>query len=159
MTHITRTSSSRDDWGTPQEIFDHLDYWYHFTLDPCASASNHKCKKYYTKENDGLSKSWAKEVVFCNPPYSNKSEWVTKCLRETLCGATCVCIIPDATDTKLWHEVVMQAKLIYFTKGRVKFIDPTNKDRKSNTRGTAIAVFSRHIRWSPEILSLDLSKI
>lgn len=48
-------SSKTDDWATPQDFFDQLNKEFHFTLDPCADEQNHKCKKFYTKEQDGLS--------------------------------------------------------------------------------------------------------
>lgn len=57
-------SSSKDDWETPQFLFDELNTEFHFTLDPCASDNNHKCIRYFTKENDGLSQFWGNERVF-----------------------------------------------------------------------------------------------
>lgn len=43
-------SSNTDDWATPQDLFDALDAEFHFTLDPCSSEQNHKCDRYFTKE-------------------------------------------------------------------------------------------------------------
>ena len=54
-------SSRSEDWETPQEFFDKLDAEFHFTLDPCASAENHKCELYFTKEQNGLQESWGGE--------------------------------------------------------------------------------------------------
>ena len=51
-------SSQTDQWSTPQDFFDKLNEEFHFTLDPCADEYNHKCEKYYTKEQDGLRKLW-----------------------------------------------------------------------------------------------------
>lgn len=51
-------SSKSDDWATPQKLFDELNEKYQFTLDPCSSEENHKCSKYYTIKDDGLTKSW-----------------------------------------------------------------------------------------------------
>lgn len=74
-------SSKKDDWETPQWLFDELDKEFHFTIDPCANESNRKCEKYYTKEQDGLTKCWKGETVFCNPPYGRKiGKWVKKML-------------------------------------------------------------------------------
>lgn len=67
-------STGKDDWGTPQDLFDALNEEFNFTLDPCADNNNHKCAKYYTIEQDGLAQSWAGETVFCNPPYSRKNK-------------------------------------------------------------------------------------
>ncbi len=44
-------STGKDDWGTPQDLFDALNEEFNFTLDPCADNNNHKCAKYYTIEN------------------------------------------------------------------------------------------------------------
>lgn len=46
-------SSIRMDWATPQTFFDELDAEFQFTLAPCASVENAKCKKFYTvADND-----------------------------------------------------------------------------------------------------------
>ena len=57
-------SSKSNEWETPPELFAKLNQRFKFTLDPCATHENHKCKKYYTSEDDGLSKSWENETVF-----------------------------------------------------------------------------------------------
>ena len=51
-------SSNTDDWATPQDLFDALDAEFHFTLDPCSSEQNHKCDRYFTKEDNGLLHDW-----------------------------------------------------------------------------------------------------
>lgn len=35
-------TSNRNDWETPWKLFDELNNEFHFTLDPCASDTNHK---------------------------------------------------------------------------------------------------------------------
>jgi len=66
-------------WSTPQDFFMELDEEFDFTLDPCCTKDNQKCEKYYTKEDDGLSKSWDNEYVFMNPPYGREiGKWVKK---------------------------------------------------------------------------------
>lgn len=72
-------SSKSDNWATPQDFFDKLNQEFNFTLDPCASSENAKCKNFYTKEDNGLTKSWDNNVVFCNPPYGRVlKDWVKK---------------------------------------------------------------------------------
>ena len=51
-------SSKTDQWATPQAFFDKLDSEFRFKLDAAADHSNHKCDKYYTKEQNGLAQSW-----------------------------------------------------------------------------------------------------
>lgn len=50
-------SSKTDQWATPDDFFKELDQEFHFNLDPCADEQNHKCEKYFTKEDNGLSGS------------------------------------------------------------------------------------------------------
>ncbi len=51
-------SSNSDEWATPNDVYQRLDAEFSFNLDPCASDINHKCDKYFTAENDGLSHTW-----------------------------------------------------------------------------------------------------
>ena len=51
-------SSKTDNWATPQDFYDELNEEFHFTLDPCSSDENHKCEKYFTKKQDGLSQNF-----------------------------------------------------------------------------------------------------
>lgn len=120
-------TSNSDDWATPQDLFDKINEYFNFTLDPCASDFNHKCKKYYTIKENGLSKSWKNEVVFCNPPYGREiSKWVKKAYDEYYNGATIVMLLPARTDTKWFHEFIYNKFTIVFLKGRLKFNDGKN---------------------------------
>ena len=51
-------STGNNSWGTPQKFFDRLNQVFRFTLDPCADENNHKCDKFYTVQDDGLSQNW-----------------------------------------------------------------------------------------------------
>lgn len=121
-------SSKRMDWGTPQKFFDELDGEFHFTLDPCASDENAKCKHYYTKEDDGLVQDWSGETVFCNPPYGRElPKWIEKCYHEGQKeNTTVVMLIPARTDTRAFHDYIYHKAEIRFVKGRLKFGDGKN---------------------------------
>ena len=113
-------SSKTDQWETPQEFFDELNKEFYFTLDPCADDFNHKCKKYFTKEDDGLIQDWTGERVFCNPPYGREiGKWVEKCSKENC--EVAVMLIPARTDTKWFHDYIYNKAEIRFIKGRLKF--------------------------------------
>ena len=88
MNNVLFTSKTCE-WSTPQELFDKLNKEFEFTLDPCADDDNHKCDKYYTRQQNGLLQSWGKERVFCNPPYGRSIvDWVQKCFYED--GLLCI---------------------------------------------------------------------
>ena len=115
-------SSKTNEWYTPHKLFDRLNEEFRFTLDPCATHENAKCKKHYTLEDDGLIKDWKDEIVFMNPPYGGcTADWLKKAESERHNGATTVCLIVSSTDRSYWHEVIQQADEIWFMRGRVKF--------------------------------------
>ena len=132
-------SMESNEWETPQELYDELNKQYGFTLDPCATKKSAKCDKYYTKEDDGLSKDWSGEIVFMNPPYGREiSKWVKKA-SETK-SAVVVCLIPSRTDTKYWHNYIFsKSHKIMFIKGRLKFSGHKN----SAPFPSAIVVFDK----------------
>ena len=111
------------EWATPPEYFAELDREFHFTLDPCSTHENHKCPKYYTKEDDGLTQDWGGERVFCNPPYDRTlTQWVSKCYYESLKPDTLVVmLIPAKTDTTYFHNYIYHRSEIRFIRGRIKF--------------------------------------
>lgn len=120
-------SSKTDQWATPQDFFDKLNDEFCFTLDVCADNENRKCFRYFTKESDGLSKSWDKETVWMNPPYGREiGKWVKKA-SEAL-GGQVVCLLPARTDTRYFHEYIYNNPhaTIRFIKGRLKFGDAKN---------------------------------
>jgi site-specific DNA-methyltransferase (adenine-specific) len=51
-------TSNTNEWATPKAFFAELDAEFHFNLDPCATPENAKCKRFYTIEDDGLTRSW-----------------------------------------------------------------------------------------------------
>lgn len=118
-------STGKDDWETPKDFYEKLNDEFHFTLDPCCTHENAKCKKHYTKDDDGLSRNWGGEVVFCNPPYSkkgNQDAWVKKCYTESLKpNTTVVALLPARTDTNRFHDYILGKAEIRFIRGRLVF--------------------------------------
>lgn len=113
-------SSRKQEWGTPQDLFNRLDEEFCFTVDVCANADNAKCGKYWTEEDDGLSKSWEGERCFMNPPYGREiSKWVEKARFSNRC--TVVCLLPARTDTRWFHDYILGVAEIRFIKGRLRF--------------------------------------
>lgn len=115
-------SRESDEYATPQYIYDQLNDEFGFTLDPCATDENHKCDRYFTKEDNGLEKEWGGERVFCNPPYSEIDKWVKKAWEETRNRNTIVVLlIPARTDTKYFHDYILHRSELRFIKGRLRF--------------------------------------
>ena len=122
-------SHKRDDWETPDELFNALDREFGFVLDPCATESNAKCPRYFTADENGLIRHWDRLTAFVNPPYSQLAAWIDKCHTESLNGSTVVLLIPARTDTKAFHKYIWDHRLhrprgnveLRLLPGRLKF--------------------------------------
>lgn len=117
-------SSESDDWWTPQWLFDLVSEEIAFETDVCASDANHKCERYFTKEQDALAQDWT-GACWMNPPYGRSGgvsiyHWIEKAYWTAMQGATVACFIPARTDTLWWWEFCIHGE-IRFLKGRVKF--------------------------------------
>lgn len=115
-------SSKYHGWQTPNHLFEQLNSKFHFTLDPCCADQTAKCSKYFTMRENVLEQDWSKDVVFMNPPFGREiGKWMQKAYRESLDGATVVCLIPSRTDTAWWHDYAIEGQIL-FLRGRVKFV-------------------------------------
>lgn len=104
---------------TPREFFDKIDEKFRFTVDVCATAENTKCARYFSPDVDGLKQNWDGEVCWCNPPYSDIRPWIEKALQS---NATTVLLLPAATDTKWFHELVLPYCEVSFIPRRITFV-------------------------------------
>ena len=114
-------SSATDLWATPQDYFDSVAKEFPFTVDVCALPENAKCEKFFSPEDDGLSKKW-EGVCWMNPPYGRViGKWVKKAYISAKEGATVVALLPARTDTKWFHEYIYDKAEIRFIRGRLRF--------------------------------------
>ncbi len=173
-------SSKKMDWETPQWLFDRLDDEFKFDIDVCANEYNHKCAKYFTKENDGLSMSnWGGYNCWMNPPYNEPEypckpkckkkrcaarghhidehipgqiDWIKKAYEEIKNNyGVVVCLLPARTDTKYFHDYCMKASEIRFIKGRLKFVGAPS----SAPFPSMIVIFKQHDYDRPLIRSME----
>lgn len=124
-------SSKTVEWETPQELFDQLNKEFNFQFDVCASKENAKCERYYTKEENGLTKNWSfyGGTKWMNPPYGREiGEWVRKAYMWKKHGVKTVALLPARTDTKWFHNYIYKKDNveIRFIKGRLKFGNSKN---------------------------------
>jgi site-specific DNA-methyltransferase (adenine-specific) len=111
-----RNLEHKDDWKTPDWLYDELNNEFNFDFDPC--PLNHDISKW-----SGLDIDWGK-CNYINPPYSRKLKdaFVKKAIDESKKGKTCVMLLPVSTSTVLFHDFILpNKKEIRFLKGRVKF--------------------------------------
>lgn len=118
--------SIKNDWETPDDLFQTVNQEFGFTLDVAASPHNAKLARFITKEQDSMQTSWGTEVCWLNPPYGEGyklAEWVKKAHRESTLGATVVMLIPARTNTRWFHDFCLKYGEVRFIKGRPKFGD------------------------------------
>lgn len=114
-------SSATDEWATPQEFFDRCHALWDFTLDPCSTHNNAKCRRHFTRQEDGLKQPWVGERVWMNPPYGRQiGNWMRKAFLESQRGALVVCLVPARTDTAWWHDYAARGEIL-FIRGRLRF--------------------------------------
>lgn len=125
----------KDNYGTPDWVYEWANYIYGpFDLDAASSETNKRCMRFFTKEDDALTRAWDAKKVWCNPPYSIKGgsilAWVNKAIKEVVDGnANRVCLlIPADSSTRYYERCYDNAMHIVKFKGRLKFKGaPKNK--------------------------------
>ena len=71
----TLMSSKRQDWATPNEVFNPINEIFEFNLDVCATEENAKVQAFIDPEMDAFSVPWLtpdgdkETVAWMNPPY------------------------------------------------------------------------------------------
>ena len=134
--------SGKHDWRTPRYLFDYLHSEHQFTIDAAASPENALLPRYWTEADDALSKDWAGERVFCNPPYGRiGGKFIAKAAE--LRAAVSVLLIPARTDTRAWHDHILHNPYVTleFVKGRLRFGSGQGGAATSSTFPSAIVVF------------------
>jgi len=119
-------SSAKDDWETPQWLFDEYSDRFDFTVDVCASKKNAKVSHFFNKKQNGLKQPWDGHRVWCNPPYGRNSTglWVKKAHLEVQAGECqlVAMLLPARTDTKWFHDYIYRQHNIEFLRGRLRFV-------------------------------------
>ena len=139
-------SSKTDEWETPLDVFRPLNARFGFTLDVCATPQNTKCKRYFTRKEDGLKQDWGSEICWMNPPYGREiGKWMRKAHETGKHGGVVVCLVPSRTDTAWWHDYAMKGT-ITFLRGRLKF----GGHKNAAPFPSAIVVFGGEVKQAKE---------
>lgn len=153
--------SKKQDWPTPNDLFDALNKMYDFTFDLAASERNKKCDMFFGEVDDALQQEWVGQSCWLNPPYGgsgrNKlSAWIEKAHSQSKKhGNRIVVLIPARTNTSWWHEHCMKAKEIIFINGRPKFGDA----KHGLPQPLAIIVFEESEQNRVKLMSFSLKKM
>jgi phage N-6-adenine-methyltransferase len=141
------TGTGENEWYTPAK---HLAlvrdvFGGDIDLDPASSKAAQQtvaARRIYTKEDDGLTKSWRARNVFVNPPYERGERgvaaFVEKLLDELKAGhvKTVILLTYNHSDTKWFQSAVARADAVCFPSGRLKFISPEGVPANPNWGST-----------------------
>lgn len=146
--HNAPSASGKENWTTPRALYDRLDKEFSFTLDAAADASNALCSRFLSKDEgfDAFTTRW-KGMAFCNPPYGyGVGKWVARAEQQAQYeGTSSVLLVPAATDTKWFHEIVApSAREVRLLKGRLAFGNVVCKD---GSIGVQPAPFPSMVIW------------
>lgn len=165
--------SIRNEWQTPQHIFDACNNRYGpFVRDMAATEENALCEVYCTKKKirkyskyqfeDAFHCDWnsMNGSLWCNPPYGPAGtipQWLWHGYKHK--RNTRVFLLPNDSSTEWWHKYVRKANEVVFIKGRVQFIPPLSVKKTSNPWPSVLFVFvdriSAYMSPSPRMLTLD----
>jgi phage N-6-adenine-methyltransferase len=130
-----------DDFPAPSAIFER--FGSRCTLDVAASPRNAKCKKFYTKEQDGLKQRW-NGIVWMNPPYRDLAAWCAKGVEYAKQGGTVIALLPAWTDAAWFHDYIPMSR-VTLLRSRLTFARMAH----ASERSAAAPFASMIVEWSP----------
>ena len=142
-----------DDRALPKLEFARLNDRFRFSIDVAASALNAKLPRFFTEADDGLTQSWARERVYCNPPFSDIGPWITKAWAERRADLIVMLLPANRTEQKWWQDGIepfrdqpLSPLSIEFLPGRQRFLKPGQSEIGPNERppfGLCLAIWDR----------------
>jgi DNA N-6-adenine-methyltransferase (Dam) len=122
-------NSGVPEWYTPADLIDAArDVLGSIDLDPASSPLANetvKAERYYTVDDDGLTRPWAGQV-WMNPPYTAGlvDRFVAKLLDEFHAGNVTAALVltNNSTDTRWWQSLARRSRVCCLA-GRVRFLD------------------------------------
>lgn len=137
MSEPRMRDDGRDEWATPDDVFDRIcKYWGILPfIDVAASESNTKCKYFITKEMDALKVDWlqmARELgvepwFWVQPPYTRSIMIPFIQVMDDVCkrepAARCLFLLPAFVDQGWYHDYIDEQPH-KFWRGRIRHIPP-----------------------------------
>ena len=105
---------------TPVDIWSDLKKEFDFTIDVCASDENHLLPRYYTIEDDALTKDWNNEVAYIHPLFDGKIGKFVEIAYNS--KGTFVFLLPASTHTKYFHDFFYKKENV-----EIRFLRKPNK--------------------------------
>lgn len=128
-------------FNTPKYLFNYLNNFFHFIIDPCDSGNNWlelPCS--FTKKQNGLKQEWNANT-FINPPYGNENEnaWIDKCMeeRKKYRENHYFILLPAKTESNWFGRLMSYSDITIFLRPRISFIRD-GKPKNGNNIGSIL---------------------
>ena len=144
--------TGENEWYTPKEYIEVVrEFLGGIDLDPASSDKAQetvKAARYFTIEDDGLSKAWEGKI-WLNPPYSQPTirHFIEKLVAEYKAGTTveAVALTHNYTDTAWFHHALDACSAVCLTRGRIGFLSPEGK-KAAPTQGQVFFYFGKNFK-------------
>jgi phage N-6-adenine-methyltransferase len=147
--HVSN-NSGENEWYTPLKFIKSARLLMgSITLDPASSNEANeivKAETIYTKEDDGLTKSWFGNI-WLNPPYAQPliSHFSDKLIKH-LANIKQACVLTNnATETEWYQRMLERCDAVCFIKGRIKFLDLNGEATGAPLQGQSVMYFGENI--------------
>lgn len=140
----------KQDWETPDYLFELLDQRWGFTIDGAAESHNTKCERYIDPETNAFQTELSGERVFCNPPYADMMPWVERFISWSKDNVV-VALVQDKTDT-VWFKTLWENSVtVWFLHGRIQF----KGTQTGNMHGACVFVLDSRLPGPPTVKIWD----
>ncbi len=145
--HVSNNSGNNE-WYTPSEFCESARVVMgEISLDPasCKVANKQvKAKKFFTQEQDGLSREWS-GTVWLNPPYGQPliADFAKKVVSEWQSGrlTEAIVLVNNATETAWFQLMLTEASAVCLKAGRIRFLDADGSPANTPLQGQAFLYF------------------
>lgn len=108
----------RDDWETPNILFDKLNSQYNFEFDCCATKENSKCSMFSNRFQEIKTKD--DFISWMNPPFSKSKEMFEQFFKIVKKGVAIYRC--DNMETKIYQDIILKnCDWIFIPQGRVAY--------------------------------------
>ena len=135
-----------NDYKTPPELYQKALKFIgqeHFSCDVCCSERNIPAIIHFIEgERNGLTEDW-EYYNWCNPPFNECKKWIEKAFKEQQEGNTTCMLIPVRTETKYWHDFILNNPAIHleWLRKGYKFLDKNNNEMGVFKNALALVYF------------------
>lgn len=97
-----------------------------FAIDLAASKSNAVTRRFYSKQQNALVRSWVfSGWNWLNPPFGKLKPWAAKAFKESKRGAHTAMLVPAAIGSNWWRDFVHGKARVLLLNGRITFVGQT----------------------------------